>query len=142
MKEFAKAGWFKLTLPDRWQVDAEESPVAAYDPEGAGALQITAEAPRARKPGERIDVFLMMRAFLRSTGVEMDESASKRYTRNDLEWAHTEYEADSGEGPVFWRVWFATNHDVLAFLTYACRADDREAERACVDGVVDSLVLF
>jgi len=142
VKEFLKSGWFRLTIPDSWQVDEDEQPIALYDPQGAGAVQITAESPKARKAGERIDVFLMMRAFLRSVGVDVEETDARRYSRGGLEWAYTEYEAESGEGPVYWRVWFATNHDVLAFLTYACRAEDKESERSAVDPVVDSLVLF
>lgn len=142
MKEFLKSGWFKLSIPDPWEVDEDEEPLALYEPDGTGAVQITAKSPEARKPGERIDVFLLMRGFLHQVGVEIEETAAKRYSKNGLDWAYTEYEAESGEGPVFWRLWFATNHDIFVFLTYACRAEDKERERAVVDGVVDSLVLF
>ena len=142
MRDLEKEGWYRLTLPDGWEADEDEAPVAIYDPHGVGALQLTAESPKARKAGERIDVFLMMRAFLKRVGVEAEESASRRESKNGLEWAYTEYEADSPDGAVFWRLWFATNHDVLAFLTYACPAEDREAEHAAVDGIVGSLVLF
>lgn len=142
MSDVTKEGWYRLTLPDGWEADEDEAPVAIYDPQGVGALQLTAESPKARKAGERIDVFLMMRAFLKRVGVDVDESASRRESRNGLEWAFTEYEADSPDGRVFWRLWFATNHDVLAFLTYACPAEDREVERTAVDGIVESMVLF
>lgn len=142
MKPFTKEGWYQVTLPDAWEVDAEESPVAIYDPNGPGALQITAESPKSRKPGERIDVFLMLRAFLKSIGVTLDEDHARRWSKDGIEWAATEYEGESPDGPVFWRLWFATNHDVLAFITYACPADEKDAERATVDAIVKSAVLF
>jgi len=34
-----------------------------------------------------------------------------------------------------------TNHDVVVFLTYACREEDRDRERATIDGIVSSLEL-
>jgi hypothetical protein len=142
VKPFTKEGWYQITVPDDWEVDAEDTPVATYHPEGVGALQITAESPKSRKAGERIDVFLVMRAFLKSIGVTLDEKNARRWSKDGLEWATTEYEGESPDGPIFWRLWFATNHDVLAFFTYACPAEDRDAERATVDEILKSVVLF
>jgi hypothetical protein len=34
-----------------------------------------------------------------------------------------------------------TNHDIVVFLTYACREEEQEKERAIVDGIVASLSL-
>lgn len=142
MKPFTKEGWYQIAVPDHWEVDGDDTPVAVYDPNGPGAIQITAEAPKSRKAGERIDVFLVMRAFLKSTGVALDEENARRWSKDGIEWASTEYEGESPDGPVFWRVWFATNHDVLAFFTYACPADEKDVERATVDAVLKSVVLF
>lgn len=142
MTVYEKKGWFRLTLPDGWEVDDDESPVAIYHPDGAGALQVTAEAPRPLPPGGRIDVFLMLRAFLKQTGVDFDETLATRATEHGLDRAFYEYTADSPEeGEVVWRSWMVTNHDVVVFLTYACREEDKDAERAVVDGIVASLQL-
>jgi hypothetical protein len=142
VKVYEKKGWFRLTLPDGWEVDEDESPVAIYHPDGAGALQVTAETPRPLPPGGRIDVFLMLRAFLKQTGVDFDESLATRKTERGIDLAFYEYSAESPEeGVVVWRSWMATNHDIVVFLTYACREEDQEAERALVDGIVSSLVL-
>lgn len=142
MTVFEKKGWFRLTLPDGWEVDEDESPVAIYHPEGAGALQVTAETPRPLPPGGKIDVFLMLRAFLKQTGVDFDESLARRSSERGLDLASYEYGAESPEeGPALWRSWMVTNHDVVVFLTYACREEDRDRERATIDGIVSSLEL-
>jgi hypothetical protein len=139
---FEKKGWFRLTLPEGWEADEDETPVAIYHPDGAGALQVTAETPRPLPPGGRIDVFLMLRAFLKQTGVDFDETLARRSTERGLDHAFYEYSADSAEeGETLWRSWMVTNHDILVFLTYACREEDRDLERAAVDGIVASLEL-
>ncbi len=142
MKPFEKKGWFKLSLPDDWEADEDEDPPAIYHPEGAGALQITVQAPRPLKPGEKIDVYLMLRAFLRQSGVNIEETDSRRASDRGLEWASCEYSgASAEEGVLFWRVWMATNHDVVVFLTYTCRENDKDLEREAIDGIVATLEL-
>jgi hypothetical protein len=142
MTVYEKKGWFRLTLPDGWEVDEEETPVAIYHPDGVGALQVTAETPRPLPPGGRIDVFLMLRAFLKQTGVDFDETLAVRSTERGLDRAFYEYAAESPEeGEVLWRSWMVTNHDLVVFLTYACREEDKDLERAAVDAIVGSLEL-
>lgn len=142
MSRFEKKGWYRLELPEGWEVDEEEDPPAVYRPEGAGALHVSAQAPRPLQPGERIDVFLMLRAYLNQTGVDVHAVPSRRWSSGGLDWAACEYSGENAEGETLrWRVWMATNHDVLAFLTYACREEDRDQEREAVDGIVASLQL-
>ena len=139
---FEKKGWYRLTVPDGWEIDEDESPVAIYHPDGAGALQVTAETPRPLPAGGRIDVFLMLRAFLKQTGVDFDETLATRVTERGLDRASYEYSAESPEeGVVLWRSWMVTNHDIVVFLTYACREEDGDRERAAIDGIVASLEL-
>ena len=38
MTDYEKKGWFKVALPDGWEVDESEDPLSFYHPEGAGAL--------------------------------------------------------------------------------------------------------
>jgi hypothetical protein len=139
---YEKKGWYRLTVPDGWEIDEDESPVAIYHPDGAGALQVTAETPRPLPVGGRIDVFLMLRAFLKQTGVDFDETLATRVTERGLDRAFYEYSAESPEeGRVTWRSWMVTNHDIVVFLTYACREEDEDRERAAVDAMVASLEL-
>jgi hypothetical protein len=139
---FEKKGWYRLDVPEGWDVDGDENPVAIYRPDGAGALQVTAEAPRPLPPGGKIDVFLMLRAFLKQTGVDFDESLASRSFADGLDRAFYEYTAESPEdGPVLWRSWMVTNHDHVVFLTYACREEDADVERAAVNSIVASLRL-
>lgn len=142
MKVYEKKGWYRLELPDGWEVDDDENPVAIYHPDGAGALQVTAEAPRPLPPGGRIDVFLLLRAFLKQTGVDFLEDLARRSTVRGLDQAVYEYSADSPEeGRLTWRSWMVTNHDIVVFLTYACREEDEGVDRAAVDSIVASLTL-
>jgi hypothetical protein len=139
---YEKKGWYKLTVPDGWSVDEEaDGPVAIYEQDGAGALQVSALTPRPLPPGGKIDVFLMLRAFLKQTGVDYVEEAAVRRTEKGLDWASYEYSGDSGDGDLLIRSWMATNHDVVVFLTYACRTEDGDAERARIDAIVASLEL-
>ncbi len=89
-----------------------------------------------------MDCFLALRAFLSSTGHELDESSSRRFSRDGLQGACTEYSADAAEENLFWRVWFVTDQETLLFLTYACREEERELEREAVDSIVDSVRLI
>jgi len=139
---FEKKGWYRLELPEGWEVDEDEDPVAVYHPDGAGALQVTAQTPRPLPPGGKIDVFLMLRAFLKQTGVDFDETLATRSFSGGLDRAFYEYGADSPEeGRVLWRSWMVTNHDIVVFLTYACREEDQDLERGTIDGIVASLSL-
>ncbi len=143
MSDFEKKGWFKIALPDGWEADESEEPLSFYHPEGAGALQATVQAPRPLKPGQKVDVYLMLRAFLQQTGVDIEAIEARRYAAQGLDWAACEYEGESPEEEdLVWRVWMATNHDIVAFFTYACRSEEREQERAAVDGMLASLVLL
>ena len=142
MTVYEKKGWYRLEIPEGWEVDEDESPVAIYHAEGAGALQVTAETPRPLPPGGKIDVFLMLRAFLKQTGVDFDETLARRSTERGLDRAFYEYDADSPEdGRILWRSWMVTNHDIVVFLTYACREEEQEKERAVIDAIVGSLQL-
>ncbi|HVR86958.1 MAG TPA: hypothetical protein VMU54_21725 [Planctomycetota bacterium] len=142
MSLYEKKGWYRLSVPEGWEVDDDESPVAIYHPDGAGALQVTAESPRPLPPGGKIDVFLMLRAFLKQTGVDFDETLAARSSAGGLDRAFYEYSADSPEvGRILWRSWMVTNHDIVVFLTYACREEEQERERGIVDGIVASLSL-
>ena len=142
MSVFEKKGWYRLDLPEGWVVDEDESPLAIYHPDGAGALQLSAETPRPLPPGGKIDVFLMLRAFLKQTGVDFDETLATRSFAGGLDRATYEYTADSPEdGKVLWRAWMLTNHDIVVFLTYACREEDQDTERAAIDAIVSSLTL-
>lgn len=142
MTEYEKKGWFKVELPEGWEADDSEDPVSFYHPEGVGALQATVQAPRPLKAGEKVDVYLMLRAFLQQTGVDIEAIEALRSTARGLDWATCEYKGESPEEEdLVWRVWMATNHDVMAFFTYACREEEKDAERAAVDGILASLEL-
>ncbi|MFN3485941.1 MAG: hypothetical protein ACK44W_10735 [Planctomycetota bacterium] len=142
MRTYERKGWFRLRLPEGWEVDESEDAPAVYRPEGVGVLHVTAQDPRPLRPGERIDVHLLLRAFLRQTGTDPDRVASRRWADRGLEWVAGEFDEEAAEGGrVRWRVWMATNHDLVAFVSYACPAEEADRERADVDAIVGSLEL-
>ena len=142
MKHFEKEAWYSISYPDDWTVDPEEDPPVIYHPDGVGVLHVTNQTAIDHKEGERIDPYLMLRAFLRQTGVDVDGVVTIRGVDNGAEWAETEHVEESPEeGEVFWRSWFFTNQEIIVFLTYACKVDDKELEKKAVDQIVGSLVL-
>ncbi|HXX92537.1 MAG TPA: hypothetical protein VEN81_02825 [Planctomycetota bacterium] len=142
MTDYEKKGWFRLSLPEGWEADESEDPVSFYHPEGPGALQATVQAPRPLKPGEKVDVYLMLRAFLKQSGVDIESIDSERRSERGIDWASCEYASESDEeGEIHWRVWLATNHDVIAFFTYACPVEEQDRERPQVDALLKTLEL-
>lgn len=140
---FEKEGWFRIDLPDGWEVEEEGGgPAAIFRRGGTGALQVSAQAPQPLRSGERVDVGLLFGAYLRGIGVDPGRTRPERFRRGGAEWAAGEYvEEDSRGGRTFWRLWMALGRDVLVFLTYACPESDRERDREAVEGIVATLVL-
>jgi hypothetical protein len=144
MSLFERKGWFRVEVPDGWEVEETDDAVAVFDPEGAGVFQVSIQDPRPLPPGGRIDPYLLLRAFLKQSGVDFEGSAPRRWSTDAIDWASCEYEQASTEDPdetLHWRAWMATNHDLVAFLTYACPEADREVERSKVDALAKSLEL-
>ena len=143
MKRFEKEAWFGISYPDDWKVDLDEDPPVIYHPDGVGVLHVTPQAAIDRKEGERIDPYLMLRAFLRQAGVDIDGVVTIRGVDRGTEWAESEHVEESPEeGEVFWRSWLFTNQSIIVFLTYACKVDDKELEKEAIDGIVGSLELI
>lgn len=145
MSDYERKGWFRLPLPEGWEQSEEEGVLWLSRTDGLGALQISVqEAPKQKQPGQRVDVYLLLRSFTVQTGVDFELAQPRRWTAGPLDWAHCEWtaEEDEEEGPVAWRAWMATNQDLLAFVTYACPEEDRETERSLVDSLIAGLHLF
>jgi len=139
---YTKRGWFTVELPDGWEAEEDEGVVVLHHPDRSGALHVSAQTLENRKPGDRIDVFLALRGYLRGIGVKMRDRDADRFTTDEHEFAcHEQVTQEQGEGPTLWRTWFVTNQDVLAMLTYNCPEKDRDVERHETDRVVRSLRL-
>jgi hypothetical protein len=142
---YERPGWFRLEVPLGWDVEEEEGgAVSVFDPEGPGVMQVSIQDPRPLKAGQRLDPYLMLRAFLTQSGVDFDLSEPRRWTVQALDWAACEYDQVSTEDPdvtLRWRAWMATNHDLIAFITYACPETERDLEREKIDEVAASLEL-
>lgn len=137
MTPYEKKGWFRAELPDGWTADESGEPITFVSPRGDGALQVTVTDPRSLKPGEKIDAALLLATFLKQTGVTPGPVGTRSYPAGGMDWAAAEWEEESEDaGRVLWRGWIVTNHDLFAFLTYACPAGQEEADRADVDAIL------
>lgn len=137
MTPYEKKGWFRLELPDGWGADESEEPLTFASPRGDGMLQVTALDPRPLKPGEKLDPALLLVTFLKQAGVSLGPVGTRSYAAGGMDWAAAEWTEEAEDvGLVTWRGWIATNHDLFAFLTYACPAGQEEADRADVDSIL------
>jgi hypothetical protein len=141
MSLYEKKGWFRLELPEGWTADEGEEPLTFVSPRGEGMVQVTAMDPRPLKPGQKLDPALLLLSFLRQSGVDLPPDAARSRSERGMDWAEASWTEESQEGPVAWRGWMATNHDLLAFLTYAGPAAAAEADRADVDALLSSFEL-
>lgn len=142
MSLYERKGWFRLEIPEGWDQDEEEGTLSLSRPDGPGALQLTVrEAPRGKKAGQRVDPYLLLRAFAAQTGVDFELSSPRRWSQGPLDWAACEWSAEEDGEPVAWRAWMATNQDLLAFATYASPEADKDKERSAVDALLAGLIL-
>ena len=142
MSLYERKGWFRIELPEGWETEEEEGTLSLSRADGPGALQLTVrEGPRGGKPGQKVDPYLLLRAFAAQTGVDFELASPRRWTSGPLDWATCEWTAEEEGETVAWRAWMATNQDLLAFATYASPADERDRERAAVDSLLAGLEL-
>lgn len=142
MSLYERKGWFRIELPEGWENAEEEGTLELSRSDGPGALQLTVrEAPRGGKAGQRVDPYLLLRAFASQTGVDFELASPRRWSSGPLDWAACEWTAEDGGEAVAWRAWMATNQDLLAFATYACPEEDRDRERSAVDNLLAGLEL-
>ena len=135
-----KKGWYRLELPDGWTSEEDDGALAIAHPDGAGVLQMSVQDPPV-PAGQRVDAYLMLRAFLNQSGVDFELAQPRRWSAKGLDWAACEYETEEDGETVLWRAWMASDGDLVAFFTYGCPEDARDAERATVDAMLGSLVL-
>jgi hypothetical protein len=143
VSRYERAGWFRLDIPEGW-IPAEDpdGTLALSRADGAGELRISVrEGPRGGAAGQRVDPYLMLRAFSAQTGVDFELASPRRWSAGGLDWAVCEWTADEDGESVAWRAWMATNQDLLVFATYASAEDDKELERGDVDALLARLEL-
>ena len=144
MKTFEKKGLYRVQIPDGWEVDEDEEPLAIYHPDGAGAVHFIPQPPIPLKKGELIDAYLMLRAFLNQTSaMDIEKTAARRYSERGLDWAFSEFEEElPDEGPVWSRAWIATNQKRVVYVVYGSRIEEQDRERDVIDSIVESLEII
>ena len=116
-----------IKLADGWKGQAEADAEVLYDPEGAGALRISA----ARKDDPVTDEDLQgFAAQHPEEGASVDEVRCGEFSgfRYTLEGEH-----------VFLQQWFLRAGTLALFITYNCAREEADHERAAVDAMLDSL---
>ena len=135
-----KKGWYRLELPTGWTSEEDDGALAISHADGVGVLQMSVQDPPA-PAGQRVDAYLMLRAFLKQSGVDFELSEPRRWSRQGLDWAACEYDDEQDGETVHWRAWMASDGDLVAFFTYGCPDETRDLEREAIDGIVASLKL-
>jgi hypothetical protein len=129
-KAFAsQTGWFSFLYPSDWEVE-EDQFVTAYNPEGVGALHMSAyEAPYRVDPGaELLDHLSQDNPLTRLENIRTSAQGNK-----------TVASFETLDEQSFQKVWFVAHESCLVIATYNSDADDWEVEIAEVEGVVQSI---
>jgi hypothetical protein len=136
---------FEVEIPEGWEAEAdEEGGVNLAGEAGVGLLHLIAfpqEPDEILDPGEELYI------FLEEQGVELAEDEIEDVELPDgAELALCEYTAeeegeDDPEGGTYWMVGVAAAPGKLVFCNYSCPADESDAEREAVVGILRTLKL-
>ncbi|HSJ48627.1 MAG: hypothetical protein OQK27_05665 [Gammaproteobacteria bacterium] len=128
MKKHHDQLW-EITLPDDWEVEADEDSVSLYHPDGPGTIQISATR---QEEGIRDEDLREMAADHLEAGAELEE-----VELGDFDGFVLRYDTE-GE---YWCEWYLKAEDRLLFVTYACALEEEGEEEDLVEAVLDTLAL-
>lgn len=120
--------WWTIMVPDHWQVEQDEDCTSFTDPDGVGALQVSA----ARKESGFVtadDVEEFAQGKLSGTG------AVKVTARGWFSGLSASFVREED----YWRHWWLSPGNILIYATYVCAAADRGPEEDVAAAAVDTL---
>lgn len=129
MKKYQTEYW-KITLPDEWQVDDNDEGLTLFHPDGAGELQISTVKFDEEPGGEAL---LELAAEHIEAGAEPEE-----VTLGEFDGIVLEYEVDDEYGCE----WYLLAGSLFLFATYICNAGDDEQEHDVIAFILESLILI
>ena len=128
MKLYQSPNW-SLEIPEKWQSEFENDLHSFWDPEGFGALQITA-LQKEESCATQNDIFHMI--------TELKEEEKKK-----LKCKHfgefSGYHICERKNQEHWEKWWVINKNILLFITYNCSLNDSDFEKECIKNILQSL---
>ena len=129
MKTFQTNTW-SVSLPDNWEEEHDAEGVTLFNPDGLGALEIS--AVERDEPVD--DGFLeYMAAEHLEAGAEPDE-----VEYGDFEGLEFSYDDDGN----YWREWYLRADNLMLYVTYHCPLADEGREDDEVDAILETLQLL
>ena len=127
MNTYSSQNW-QIDLPESWIGEFDDDIHLIYDPDGVGAIQISAYI----KPGGKITED----ELLERTG--LDEKSYRHLSKND--WGHFHgYQLVYREDEIFWRKWWLMKDNLFIFITYNCEIPDKDIEFKAINAIVNTL---
>lgn len=126
-----ESAFYNLDIPDSYSIESEDGVNTIYDPEGVGAINISAyEIPKSYE----FDLEYELADFVSSVTKIAPENADHVFETSDHR-CYTEYiDEDSA-----WRFWLHFENNKAIFISYNCKIEQQEEETEMVDSIVDSL---
>lgn len=136
---------FEVEIPEGWEAEPdEEGGVNLSSAAGVGLLHLIAFP---QDPDEILDPGEELYIFLDEQGVELVEDEIEDVELPEgaelalCEYTAEEEDEDDPEGGTYWMVGVAAAPGKLVFCNYSCPADEADAERDAVVGILKTLRL-
>lgn len=120
---------WSIDLPDAWEDEADDDGITLFDPEGSGALRISA-VEREEEIGD--DFLDYMAAEHLEAGAEPEEVDCGDFDGLELSY---------GDDDHYWREWYLRAGSVMLYVTYHCPLADEGREDDTVDAILETLSL-
>ena len=121
--------WWSLSLATGWEAEVDEYCVTIAQPDGVGALQVSAYKKRDGSIASRDDL-------LEATELEPHQFQHLgELSCGDFHGFQLVY----AQGDVFWRRFWLANGEVMVFVTYNCEKQHQDQELAPVNEMLASL---
>ena len=128
MKKYNTQYW-KVSLPDDWEVEEDDEVVAIFNPTGMGELQISTVKYDEPVSGDALLDFAEEHI---EAGAEPEE-----VTLGEFDGLVLDYELDGEYGCE----WYLVSGSLFLFVTYVCDAGDEEQEHDVVEMILESLAV-
>ncbi|WP_406697248.1 DUF3805 domain-containing protein [Singulisphaera sp. Ch08] len=129
-------GAYSLEIPDHWEYEAVSHSIAFYNPEGAGALNISClQSPKGISADpENVILNFVPKQVLESGNVHIVHKTSPNQRMSQ---AYTEYSIDGDA----WRLWAIANSDRVVIASYNCKMASKGDENRIVDKIIKSIMV-
>ena len=129
MKTYESENW-SINLPDDWEEEHDDEGVTLFNPDGCGALEIS-----ALEQEEAIDD-----GFLEYMAAEHLESGAEP---DEVEFGDFEgLEFSYGDDGNYWREWYLRADNLMLYITYNCPLQDEGRENDEVEAILETLTLL